>query len=73
MPLAEKDRHDLRRAVAYLEKTGWLMRFTNLVFTSHFQRVARGHFIVRRLERVYGREAVKSAYEAIRSNPAGER
>lgn len=43
----------------------------NLIFTSHFQCVARGHFIVRRLERVYGKEVVKAAYEAIRANPAG--
>jgi hypothetical protein len=45
----------------------------NLIFTSHFQRVARGHFIVRRLERVYGKQAVKAAYEAIRSNRADGR
>jgi len=35
----------------------------NLLFIAHFQRMARGHFIVRRLERTHGREAVRSAYE----------
>lgn len=34
----------------------------NTLFIDHFQDVARGHFIVRRLERKYGYEAVKSAY-----------
>jgi len=36
----------------------------NLLFIEHFQHVARGHFIVRRLERAYGADAVKAAYEA---------
>jgi len=34
----------------------------NLVFIDHFQDMARGHFTVRRLERKYGAEAVKTAY-----------
>jgi hypothetical protein len=34
----------------------------NLLFIDHFQDVARGHFIVRRLERVHGPETVKAAY-----------
>jgi hypothetical protein len=34
----------------------------NLLFIDHFQDVARGHFIVRRLERAHGPEAVKAAY-----------
>lgn len=34
----------------------------NLVFISHFQRVARGHFIVRRLERVHGPAVIRAAY-----------
>ncbi len=37
----------------------------NALFTAHFQRMARGHFIVRRLERLWGREAVQAAYEGI--------
>jgi hypothetical protein len=31
----------------------------NLAFTEHFQDVARGHFTVRRLERVYGADIVR--------------
>lgn len=34
----------------------------NLLFIDHFQDIARGHFIVRRLERKYGSDAVKAAY-----------
>lgn len=34
----------------------------NVAFTQHFQSLARGHFTVRRLERVYGRELVYSEY-----------
>jgi hypothetical protein len=30
----------------------------------HFQKKARGHFIVKRLERVHGEAAVRHAYEA---------
>lgn len=37
----------------------------NLLFVNSFQRTATGHFVVRRLERKYGPEVVKSAYEAI--------
>jgi hypothetical protein len=34
-----------------------------------FQRAASGHFVVRRLERKYGPEVVKDAYEAIAGRP----
>lgn len=34
----------------------------NTLFIDHFQDIARGHFIVRRLERVYGPEAVRREY-----------
>lgn len=37
----------------------------NGVFVDHFQGKARGHFIVRRLERRLGAEAVRQAYEAL--------
>jgi hypothetical protein len=37
----------------------------NLLFLSSFQRTAAAHFAVRRLERRYGADAVKRAYEAI--------
>ncbi|WP_245424033.1 EcsC family protein [Methylovirgula sp. 4M-Z18] len=38
----------------------------NYAFTQHFQDIALGHFTVRRLERIYGPEAVREAYEQIR-------
>lgn len=34
----------------------------NYAFLEHFQDVARGHFTVRRLERKYGKEAVREEY-----------
>lgn len=37
----------------------------NLIFMQHFQDVARGHFIVRRLERHYGAEAIRIEYERL--------
>jgi hypothetical protein len=37
----------------------------NVIFTAHFQDMARGHFIVKRLEAKYGEEAVRTAYEQI--------
>lgn len=37
----------------------------NHLFIGHFQTVSRGHFTVRRLERIYGEAAVREAYEAI--------
>ena len=37
----------------------------NLAFAEHFQDLARGHFTVRRLERVYGAEAVRAEYDRL--------
>jgi EcsC protein family len=34
----------------------------NLIFMNHFQNIARGHFIVRRLERLYGADVVRRHY-----------
>lgn len=34
----------------------------NAMFIDHFQDIARGHFIIRRLERAYGEEDVKREY-----------
>jgi len=34
----------------------------NTIFIDHFQDMARGHFIIRRLERVYGPDEVKRQY-----------
>jgi hypothetical protein len=38
----------------------------NVLFMRHFQRLAEGHFIVRRLERTYGPESVHQEYERLR-------
>ena len=37
----------------------------NTIFIDHFQDMARGHFIVRRLERKYGKETVEATYMTI--------
>lgn len=41
----------------------------NTMFTDYYQDMARGHFIVRRLEKQYGYETVRSAYNLL----AGQR
>ncbi len=38
----------------------------NTIFIDHFQNIALGHFIVRRLERAYGEELVRETYEKLR-------
>jgi hypothetical protein len=35
----------------------------NYAFVEHFQDVARGHFTVRRLERIYGKEKIHAEYD----------
>jgi hypothetical protein len=37
----------------------------NTIFISHFQRVAHGHFTVRRLESIYGEEATRVTYREL--------
>ncbi len=37
----------------------------NLAFIHHFQSMAQAHFAIRRLERTYGEETVKTAYEVV--------
>lgn len=37
----------------------------NVAFTRHFQSMARGHFVVRRLERTYGEAVVREHYDRI--------
>ena len=37
----------------------------NTLFIDHFQDMGRGHFIVRRLERLHGREEVKRVYKEL--------
>jgi EcsC protein family len=38
----------------------------NVLFIAHFQDMARGHFIVRRLEAIYGLDQVREAYNGIK-------
>ena len=40
----------------------------NTLFIDHFQDVARGHFVVRRLERTYDSEIVRASYEKLSSS-----
>jgi hypothetical protein len=40
----------------------------NAAFIDHFQTLARGHFTVRRLERIYGKGTVRHAYNQIRES-----
>ena len=37
----------------------------NVIFMNHFQELARGHFAVRRLERLYGADIVEREYERL--------
>lgn len=37
----------------------------NLLFMEHFQNMARGHFIVRRLERYYGSDLIRLEYQRL--------
>jgi hypothetical protein len=39
---------------------------------NHYQDVARGHFIVRRLERDYGNDRIRDLYEQIAAREARE-
>lgn len=43
----------------------------NVLFMDHFQKMARGHFIVKRLEAKYGTAPIREAYEAIALKIAG--
>lgn len=38
----------------------------NLAFMEHFQDIARGHFTMRRLERVYGTELMRAEYDKLK-------
>ncbi|NDE35600.1 MAG: hypothetical protein EB012_12260, partial [Gammaproteobacteria bacterium] len=42
------------------------------LFIEHFQRIARGHFTIRRLERKYSPDSIQMAYEALKA-PSRER
>lgn len=39
----------------------------NAMFISHYQDMARGHFVVRRLEEKYGDEVIREAYRTVQS------
>ena len=45
----------------------------NVLFTKHFQRIAWGHFTVRRLERKYGEDLIRQEYEQVRPSKAKRR
>jgi hypothetical protein len=53
------------QAVAVLGAVGGAA--VNLAFIEHFQGLARGHFTIRRLERIYGLETVRSEYNRLKS------
>lgn len=55
----------LAAAIPVLGAAGGAM--INTLFIDHFQNVARGHFVVRRLERQYGADAVRAAYDGLSS------
>ncbi len=42
----------------------------NLIFIHHYQNVAKGHFIVRRLERRYGIDRIKTEYQRLADEEA---
>ena len=37
----------------------------NVLFIDHFQDMARGHFTVRKLERIYSSERIREEYERL--------
>ena len=56
------------QAVAVLGALGGAA--VNLAFIEHFQDLARGHFTVRRLERIYGFEMVRGEYGRLKAELA---
>ena len=43
----------------------------NVIFMDHFQRIAQGHFTVRRLERQYGTETIQRQYAKLAKQAVG--
>jgi hypothetical protein len=41
----------------------------NMIFMNHFQRVASGHFAIRKLERLHGQSVVRQHYQIYGSRP----
>ncbi|MGD8589778.1 MAG: EcsC family protein [Chromatiales bacterium] len=44
----------------------------NLIFINHYQDVAKGHFMIRRLERTHGIEKIKTAYQQLVDEEAAD-
>ncbi|MGA9600635.1 MAG: EcsC family protein [Methylocystis sp.] len=42
----------------------------NVAFMNHFQKIARGHFMLRRLERIYGPERVRAEFARLEGSSA---
>jgi hypothetical protein len=42
----------------------------NVIFMEHFQKIAKGHFTLRRLERTYGRAHIRHHYTLLATAPA---
>lgn len=40
----------------------------NTIFIDHFQDMAKGHFVIRKLEKIYGKEDIKYLYEEMRKS-----
>src|SRR5262249_55783318 len=40
----------------------------NMIFMEHFQRVAQGHFTIRRLERRYGADVIRAHYDVLQTD-----
>lgn len=56
-----------KAAAQFLPVVGALGGATiNLLFMRHFQAMAAGHFTVRRLERLYGADAVREQYQMLK-------
>ena len=51
------------QAIPILGAAGGAM--INTVFIGHYQDMARGHFIVRRLEKIHGADPVRIAYKQL--------
>lgn len=56
----------MAQAIPLLGAAGGLV--INTIFINHFQNMARGHFIIRRLEKKYSKEFVESEYNNIINN-----
>ncbi|MEZ5542152.1 MAG: EcsC family protein [Pseudomonadota bacterium] len=45
----------------------------NVLFTDHFQSIAKAHFTIRRLERAHGNESLRAAYQRVWETWSAER